>query len=108
MRRLLVLAALVAAAHAAPHTAHAQQSAPAVAARTIVVPEGTERSAVTTTALSSRTAAEGDRVSLRFEEDVRVDGVVVIARGAMVRGTVSEARAAGRMGRGGTKSVTVP
>ena len=108
MRRLLTLAA-VAAAAAAPHAAHAQiAAAPAgPSARAIVVPEGTELSAVTTTALSSKTAAEGDRVSLRVEEDVRVDGVVVLAKGAMVRGTVSEAKAAGRMGRGGKLNLRI-
>jgi hypothetical protein len=46
-------------------------------------------------------------VSLKVEEDVKVDGVTVIPKGAVVRGTVSEAKAAGRMGRGGKLNLRI-
>ena len=110
MRRMLLTLAFAAAA---PGVVSAQSMAAssavrAAAARAVVnVPEGTEISAVTTEKLSSKTASEGDRVSLRVDEDVKIDGVVVIAKGAMVRGQISEAKAAGRMGRGGKLNLRI-
>ena len=109
MRRMLLTLAVAAAAPAVVSAqSMAASSAVRAAARTVVnVPEGTEISAVTTEKLSSKTASEGDRVSLRVDEDVKVDGVVVIAKGAMVRGQISEAKAAGRMGRGGKLNLRI-
>jgi hypothetical protein len=111
MRRFLLTLAV---ASAAPGVVSAQSlvartsaTAPSAARAVITVPEGTEISAVTTEKLSSKTASEGDRVSLRVDEDVKIDGVVVIARGAMVRGQISEAKSAGRMGRGGKLNLRI-
>jgi hypothetical protein len=112
MRRLLLSLAVAASAPAAVSAqsmAAARSSAPAAAAArmTITVPEGTEISAVTTEKLSSKTATEGDRVALRVDEDVKVDNVVVIAKGSMVRGQISDAKSAGRMGRGGKLNLRI-
>ena len=118
MRRLLLALTVV----AAPQAARAQQPqqralapSPVAAAGVtaspvriaVTIPEGTEFSAVTTEKLSSKTASEGDRIALRVDEDVRVDGVVVIPKGALVRGSVSDAKAAGRMGRGGKLNIRI-
>lgn len=76
---------------------------PAVAqtAGTVSVPEGTKLHVVTTGGVSSRTAAVGDPVTFKVDEAVVVGGHVVVERGALVRGTVSMAKRAGRMGTGG-------
>ena len=111
MRPVLLALALAAAPAALRAQQPALNSSPAAvtsAARAAVaVPEGTEFSAVTTEKLSSKTASEGDRIALRVDEDVRIDGVVVIPKGALVRGSVSEAKAAGRMGRGGKLNIRI-
>jgi hypothetical protein len=104
----LALAAAPAALRAQQPALNSSPTAVAAAARAgVTVPEGTEFSAVTTEKLSSKTASEGDRIALRVDEDVRVDGVVVIPKGALVRGSVSDAKAAGRMGRGGKLNIRI-
>jgi hypothetical protein len=80
-------------------------AAPAV--RAVTVPEGTEFSVVTTEVISSKTATEGDKISLKVDENVVVNGVTVIARGTAVRGVVSSVERAGRMGKGGKLSLRV-
>ncbi len=71
------------------------------------LPEGTELHVVTTSGISSKTATTGDPINFTVDEAVAVDGRVVIAKGAMVRGTVAEAKRAGRMGKGGKLNVRV-
>jgi hypothetical protein len=75
--------------------------------KTVVVPDGTELTAITTEEISSKTAAENDPVEFKVDEDVVVDGKVVIAKGATVKGTISESERAGRMGRSGKLNVRV-
>jgi hypothetical protein len=87
-------------------------SAPLAAARAqdageVAVPEGTELTAATTEALSSKTSTEGDSVTLKVVEDVRVNGQVVIAKGALVKGVIVKAKKAGMMGRGGQLQLRV-
>ena len=72
-----------------------------VVGRRIEVPEGTEFVATFTEALSSKTSAEGDAVRLKVDEAVVVRGDTVIREGAIVRGTITEAKGAGFMGKGG-------
>lgn len=88
--------------------AAAQTSPP----RRVVVPEGTEFIAVFTEALSSKTSTEGDAVKLKVDEPVVLNGDTLIRSGAIVRGTLTEVKGAGFMGRGGKlnmrlESVTV-
>ncbi|MDQ6926744.1 MAG: hypothetical protein M3154_10985 [Candidatus Eremiobacteraeota bacterium] len=71
------------------------------------IPEGTELHVVTTSDLSSKTATVGDPVNLKLDEAVMTDGRVAIAKGALVRGTISEAKRAGRLGRGGKLNMKV-
>jgi hypothetical protein len=78
-----------------------------VEAQRVSIPEGTEVVAVTVDQLSSKTAAEGDAVSLRVENDVVVNGAVVIERGTAIRGSVSHVEGKGRMGKSGKISIRV-
>lgn len=75
--------------------------------RQVVIPDGTEVFAVTVDKLSSATAAEGDRIQLRVDEPVVVDGVVVISKGAIIHGTVADVGRRGRMGRSGRINIRV-
>jgi len=75
--------------------------------KSIVIPDGTEISAVTTETLSSKTAQEDDPITFRVDEDVIIDGSVVIAKGTLLKGVVSRAKKSGFFGRGGELSVRV-
>ena len=46
-------------------------------------------------------------MAFKVEEDVIVDGSVVVARGALVKGTVAGAKKSGRVGRAGTLNVRI-
>lgn len=106
-RSVVAAAAPVSAPVAAPVTAPVTAPVAAPAAHAVAVPEGTEFTAITAEALSSKTASEGDRVALKVDEDVVVNGVVVIAKGANVRASVAEAKSAGFMGRGGKLNLRI-
>jgi hypothetical protein len=99
---LLVLPAIVAAQ--AP-SAPVSETAPLV--RRIEVPEGTEFVAVFTQAISSKSSSNGDAVKLTVGEPVIVNGDTVIRAGAMVRGTITEAKGAGFMGKGGKLNMSL-
>ena len=72
-----------------------------------VIPDGTEFTVVTTEEISSKTAAEGDPLSFKVAEDVKIDGQVVIAKDTLVKGIVAAAKKAGMMGRGGSLGIRV-
>ena len=72
-----------------------------------VVPDGTEFTVVTIDEISSKTAAEGDPLTFKVAQDVRIDGQVVIAKDTLAKGTVAQAKKAGMMGRGGTLGIRV-
>ena len=57
--------------------------------------------------LSSETSRTGDLVPFEVTEDVMVDGVVVIPKGAQAMATVTNAEPKRRMGRGGKLDVNV-
>ncbi len=78
---------------------------PLTVGKTVVIPDGTEIEAITAETISSKTATEGDSITFKVDEDVVIDGVVVIARGALVKGSVSEAKASGFLGRGGKLNI---
>jgi len=72
-----------------------------------VIPDGTEFTVVTVDEISSKTAAEGDPLTFKVAEDVKIDGQVVIAKDTLVKGSVAQAKKAGMMGRGGTLGIRV-
>lgn len=67
----------------------------------IEIPDGTELSAVTTELITSKTATEGDPVVFRVDEDLKINNMVVIAKGTMVKGYVSNAEKNGHFGKAG-------
>lgn len=99
------LAPAAALAATAQDATAAAQDAPAAAE--IVLPDGTELHVVTTEEISSKTAAEGDALTFKVEEDLSLNGKVVIAKGALVKGEVSNAKKSGRMGKAGALSIRV-
>jgi hypothetical protein len=70
-------------------------------AKAVFVPEGTKLTAVTTEKISSKTAEVGDPVILKVKEPVVVDGVIVIDKGATVKGSIVTAEKRGGMGKSG-------
>jgi len=71
------------------------------------IPDGMEFAVVTIDEISSKTAAEGDPLTFKVSEDVKIDGQTVITKGSLVKGTVAQAKKAGMMGRGGTLGIRV-
>ena len=71
------------------------------------IPDGMEFTVVTVDEISSKTAAEGDPLTFKVAEDVKVDGQTVIAKGSLVKGVVGQAKKAGMMGRGGSLGIRV-
>lgn len=69
--------------------------------------EGTEVRLRLLDPVSSATATQGQRFNLELDDDIRVDGVVVVERGAKALGTVVHARKRGFMGKGGELNVMV-
>lgn len=74
---------------------------------TVVIPDGTEFTVLTAEEITSKTAAEGDPLTFKVEDDVVVNGKTVIAKGSMVKGVVSNASKSGRMGKAGQLSIRV-
>lgn len=72
-----------------------------------VIPDGMEFMVVTIDEITSKTAAEGDPLTFKVSEDVRIDGQIVIAKDSLVKGIVAQAKKAGMMGRGGTLGIRV-
>lgn len=72
-----------------------------------VIPDGLEFAVVTVDEITSKTAAEGDPLTFKVAEDVRIDGKLVIAKDSIVKGTVAQAKKAGMMGRGGSLGIRV-
>lgn len=72
-----------------------------------VIPDGSEFTVVTVDEISSKTAVEGDPLTFKVAEDVKIDGQIVIAKDSIVKGTVAESKKAGRMGRGGSLGIRV-
>ena len=71
------------------------------------IPDGTEFTVVTIDEITSKTAAEGDPLTFKVSEDVKIDNQTVIAKGSIVKGTVAQAKKAGMMGRGGSLGIRV-
>jgi hypothetical protein len=71
------------------------------------LPDGTEFTVVTVDEISSKTAAEGDPLTFKVLEDLKIDGQTVIAKDSIVKGSVAQAKKAGMMGRGGSLGIRV-
>ncbi|MDT7543077.1 MAG: hypothetical protein QOE33_2981 [Acidobacteriota bacterium] len=95
----LLLLSLLPCAAPAPLAAPAPQQP--TQAEELVVPDGAELSAVTTQEISSKTATEGDPVTLRLDDDLIVNKQIVVAKGTIVKGVIASAEKSGRMGKGG-------
>ena len=67
----------------------------------VVLKEGTDVKLKFAQELSSKTAAEGDPVNFTLDEDLVVGNVTVAKAGAKAVGTVTNAKKAGMMGKGG-------
>lgn len=77
------------------------------AATSVSIPDGTEIKITTTEDISGQKVVEGDPLTFKVEEDVRINGRTVIARGTLVKGTVAAAKKKGFMGKGGELSVRI-
>ncbi|GEM_PF-2067246 len=73
----------------------------------IIIPDGTEFSVVATETISSKTASEGDPVNFRVDEDVVINGMVVITEGTLVKGYVANAEKKGHMGKAGKLDIRI-
>lgn len=73
----------------------------------VVVPDGTEFTVVTTEEISSKTATEGDPITFKADEDVKINGHIVIAKDTVVKGTVTTAKKSGFFGRGGNLAIRI-
>jgi len=75
--------------------------------QTLVLPDGTPVRMNLGKAISSADAKVGDEVSLEVSEDVIVDGLLIIPKGASAMGVVNEAEPKKALGRGGKLGVLV-
>jgi len=73
----------------------------------VEIPEGTEIKIVTIDKISGKKAVEGASVTFKVLEDVKVGDRIVIAKDAVVKGLVSQARKPGMMGRSGKLSLRI-
>ena len=96
-------AATPAAPASAPSSpAEASPAAPAAASPSkAVLKEGTEVSLKLVQNLSSKTARVGDPVDMTLDQDLLVGQTVVVKKGAKALATITNAKKAGMMGRGG-------
>jgi hypothetical protein len=80
---------------------------PAIPNPSLVLHDGTPVRLRLRRNLSSADAKSGDTLDFEVLEDVKVDETLVIARGAVAIGTVTEAQAKRRMARGGKLDITI-
>ncbi|MGH9942495.1 MAG: hypothetical protein ACRD9R_09095 [Pyrinomonadaceae bacterium] len=102
----LTLSLLMLVQAVVPLTMRAQEKT-ANGSAEVIIPDGTEITVVTTEEISSKTATEGDPLTFKIDEDVKVNGQVIISKGALVKGVVSNAKKNGRMGKAGALSIRV-
>jgi hypothetical protein len=76
-------------------------------AASVSIPDGTEIKIVTIEEISGQKVVEGDPLTFKVSEDLIINGRTVIAKGAIVKGTVSSAKKKGFMGKGGDLSVRI-
>ncbi|MCY7375589.1 MAG: hypothetical protein LH472_06415 [Pyrinomonadaceae bacterium] len=71
------------------------------------IPDGTELKIVTTEDISGQKVVEGDPLTFKIAEDVKINNRTVIAKDTIVKGTVSAAKKKGFMGKGGELSIRI-
>lgn len=76
-------------------------------AEVVILPDGTEFDIVTVDEISSKTATEGDQLTFKVFEDLKIGGVTVISKDSIVKGTVSNAEHSGHMGKSGKLGIRV-
>lgn len=91
----------------APTSAPASDNSVTTPTGSITVPDGTEIKVVTTEEISGQKVVEGDPLTFKVSEDVKVNGATVIAKDTLVKGTVSNAKKKGMMGKSGELSIRV-
>jgi hypothetical protein len=85
-----------------PVKATTTEPAPASASTDkLVLKDGSDVKLKFAEAVSSKTATDGDSVNLVLDEDLKVGNVVVAKAGSKAVGTVTHAKKAGMMGKGG-------
>jgi hypothetical protein len=102
-----MLFALLMQAAVSPVLAHVGGKGVAIQGTEMTIPDGTEIEVETVEEISSKTATEGDPLTFKVSEDVKIGGHVVIPKGALVKGVVSNAKKSGRMGKAGTLSIRI-
>lgn len=73
----------------------------------VTIPDGTEIKIVTAEDISGQKVVEGDPLTFKVQEDLKIDGKIVIAKDTLVKGTVASAKKKGFMGKGGDLSVRI-
>jgi hypothetical protein len=73
----------------------------------LTVPDGTEIKIAAIEDISGQKVVEGDPLTFKVAEDVKINGKTVIAKNALVKGTVSSAKKKGFMGKGGELSIRI-
>ena len=76
-------------------------------AMSVSIPDGTELKIMTTEEISGQKVVEGDPLSFKVAEDIKINGRTVIAKDTLVKGTVAAAKKKGFMGKGGELSVRI-
>lgn len=67
----------------------------------IKIPDGTQFTVLTIDEISSKTASENDPVNFKVAEDVKINGVTIIAKDTLVKGVVANVEQRGHLGKGG-------
>jgi hypothetical protein len=73
----------------------------------VVLPDGTEVKLITIEEISSKKAIQDDLLTFKIAEDVKIGNNVVIAKGAIAKGIVTNAKKKGMMGRSGELNIRI-
>ena len=106
----LLLFTLISSLGFLPLSLSAQEQSPSPAAPAtgiLRLEDGTPVKLRITRTISSASAQVGDRVDFETLEDISVNNIVVIPKGSIAWGTVTEAHKKRRMGRGGKLNVAI-
>jgi hypothetical protein len=92
---------------ARPHLARGQGAPPVAQSGPLRLEDGTPVKIRLSRTLSSATARDNERVDFDVLEEVKLGSLVVIPKGSIAWGTVTEVQAKRRMGRGGKLDVNI-
>lgn len=105
-RSIAMLLALTIFCYPIPKQIHAQET-PKPNTVDVTIPDGTELVALLDEEISSSSATEGDPVNFKLKDDLKIDGKIVVAKDTLIKGTITNAQKAGRMGKGGKLGIRV-